>query len=291
MLSVIILTHNAAHDIGDCIDSLYGCDDIHVIDGGSSDQTVAIARQRGAHVHVNRFVSFAKQRNWALEHCPLKHEWVLHLDADERSSKAFYHAVATAIRSAEPRVAGFYCCRKLMCGQRWLRHSDAFPRWQFRISRRTQACFIDYGDAQPYAPFHDPNLGYIDAPLLHYPWNKGWHAWIEKRNHYTSLKAHSYAGQPLVWRQLLSAHPHKRATAWQLLHTRWLIGAVGLFIYNYCLRLGFLDGKWGFIYCMGLAYESGLLHLKIQEARKRPTLYPGAAQRAPLAPTQVTVGT
>src|SRR5206468_9873351 len=75
-------------------------------------------------------------------------EWVLFLDADEVATPEFRQAVADAIQNAGDSIAGFYCCWKTMLGQRWLRRSDSFPKWQLRIVRRGRANFIDSGHGQ-----------------------------------------------------------------------------------------------------------------------------------------------
>ena len=85
MISVLILTLNEEQDLPGCLDSVAWCDDIHVFDSGSTDRTVEIAREHGATVTVHEFESFAAQRNASMQ-LPFRHEWVLVLDADERST-------------------------------------------------------------------------------------------------------------------------------------------------------------------------------------------------------------
>ena len=77
MISVIILTKNEQNDLPTCLNAITWCDDIHVVDSGSADKTVEIAVELGANVYVNEFISFAHQRNWALNNCKLNYEWVL----------------------------------------------------------------------------------------------------------------------------------------------------------------------------------------------------------------------
>ena len=82
MISIIILTKNEQSDLPSCLNSVAWCDDIHVVDSGSSDKTVEIAVELGAKVYLKEFKSFALQRNWALDNCKLNYEWVLFLDDD-----------------------------------------------------------------------------------------------------------------------------------------------------------------------------------------------------------------
>src|SRR5882672_7858728 len=109
-LTIIVLTHNEADNLPRCLDSIAGFGEIIVLDSGSDDGTQEIARNACARVYERSFESFAQQRNWALENCDLKTEWVLFLDADEVATPEFRQTVANAIQNAGDAVAGFYCC-------------------------------------------------------------------------------------------------------------------------------------------------------------------------------------
>ena len=135
-LSIIILTHNEAGNLPRCLGSVADLGELIVVDSGSDDGTQEIARNGGARVYERVFEGFGRQRNWALENCDPKREWVLFLDADEVATPDFRRAVSHAIESAAESIAGFYCCWKMMLDQRWLRRSDSFPKWQLRIVRR-----------------------------------------------------------------------------------------------------------------------------------------------------------
>src|SRR5712691_7734946 len=83
MLSILILTFNEERNLPGCLDSVRWSDDILVVDSFSTDRTVDLAKGAGARILQNRFVNFAEQRNFGLQQGGLKHDWVLHLDADE----------------------------------------------------------------------------------------------------------------------------------------------------------------------------------------------------------------
>ena len=83
MISVIILTKNEEVDLPNCLNSLKWADDIHILDSGSTDNTIEIARQGGAKISTNAFHDFGQQRNFALDQLTIKNEWILFLDADE----------------------------------------------------------------------------------------------------------------------------------------------------------------------------------------------------------------
>lgn len=269
MFSVVILTLNEAEHIGPCIDSLHWCDDIHVIDGGSTDNTATIATQKGANVHINRFLSFAKQRNWALEHCNLKYEWILHMDADERSTDSFHYAILKAVQESGPQTSGFYCCWKLLLNGQWLRFSDRFRQWQFRISRRSRACFIDYGDAQKDSQFQDDQLGYVEEPFLHLAFEKGWASWMERQNKYALLKAKERLNTPVDIKQIFTWNRAKRNRSIKIALSRNLFWPALRFVYLYILRLGFLDGKPGLVYCLERAHLEFIIQLIMKELQQK----------------------
>jgi glycosyltransferase involved in cell wall biosynthesis len=248
MFSVLILTLDEEADLPGCLASLSWCDDVHVIDSGSHDQTVEIALRSGAHVLTNPFKSFAQQRNWAIDHCPVKHDWLLFLDADERSTPAFVDALTKAITDPSLSTAGFYCCWKTILDGRWLRRSDNFPKWQFRLVRRGYARFADSGHGQKEGEISG-SLGYIPEPYLHYAFSRGWSHWVIKHKVYAKKDAMALLGQPLSLKFLFSRHGSRRNSAikrfvrlipgWPLLR----------FSYSYFLRLGFLEGPQGLEYC------------------------------------------
>jgi glycosyltransferase involved in cell wall biosynthesis len=253
MLSILILTKDEETDLPGCLASLSWCEDIHVIDSGSSDRTVEIAIQSGAQVQVNPFRSFAQQRNWALDHCLTRHEWILFLDADERSTPAFTEAVIKAIASAPPSISGFYCCWKTILDGRWLKRSDNFPKWQFRLLRRGCARFADSGHGQKEGIVNG-SIDYISEPYLHYAFSRGWGHWVEKHKTYAKKDAIALLGQPLSLRALFSRHGSHRNTAIK----RLVRGSPGWpllrFAYSYILKGGFFEGRQGLEYCQRMMW-------------------------------------
>ena len=110
MISIIILTHNEETNIARCLDSVSWSDDILVVDSFSEDHTVEISKRRGARVIQRAFEDFSSQRNFASEQGNLKHEWVLHLDADEVVTPELRAELAERCR--RQRVDGFYLNRR-----------------------------------------------------------------------------------------------------------------------------------------------------------------------------------
>src|ERR1700761_1903911 len=167
MVSVIILTKNEEHDLALCLNALKWCDDIHVLDSGSTDETINIANTFGTTIWTNPFESFGKQRNFALDHIAIKYNWILFLDADEVATEKFHDALLDAINNAGDDVAGFYCCWKMMLEDKWLKRCDNFPKWQFRLIKKDKARFTDFGHGQKEDKVMGKKL-YLKEPYLHY---------------------------------------------------------------------------------------------------------------------------
>lgn len=259
-VSVLILTKDEQADLPGCLNSVSWCDDIHVIDSGSIDQTVEIARKLGARVRENPFKSFAQQRNWALDNCDIRNDWVLFLDADERSTPAFFEAVTHAAASASPSVSGFYCCWKTMLDGRWLKRSDNFPKWQFRVLRLDCARFADSGHGQKEGVVQG-SIAYISEPYLHYAFSRGWKHWVDKHKIYAKQDAMAIQGQPFSLRALLSRHGSKRNTAIKQLVRIAPGWPIVRFAYSYALKGGFLEGAQGLEYCRRMMwYERQIQH-------------------------------
>jgi glycosyltransferase involved in cell wall biosynthesis len=268
MVSIVILTKDEAGDLPLCLEAVAWCDDVHVVDSGSTDRTCEIAREHGAQVLARPFDSFARQRNWALANCALRHAWVLFLDADERATPAFAAGVRTAIQAAPVQVAGFYCCWKMMLDGRWLKWSDSFPKWQLRLLRRGRVQFVDVGHGQKEGGV-DGRLDYVREPYLHYAFSKGWRHWVDRHNRYSDLEAIERGGAAIEWQTLFDRHASQRNKALKQVFSRVPGWPLLRFLHAYLLKAGFLDGRPGFDYAVMLGFYEFLIRIKIREFRRR----------------------
>ncbi len=266
MISIIILTKNEERDLPKCLDSLKWSDDVHILDSGSTDKTINIAEQYGAKLSFNPFKSFGDQRNFALDNLDIKYDWVLFLDADEIATTGFVEAIKEGINNADESVAGFYCCWKMMFENRWLKHCDNFPKWQFRLLRKGRASFTDFGHGQKEGEVKG-DIMYIKEPYLHYGFSKGWAQWLDRHNRYSSLEAIDRLKKRPPLRNIFSKSKSIRNVALK----SWLIRIPGWpflrFFHAYVLNLGFLEGTPGLIYCANMAYYEFLIKIKIREAK------------------------
>lgn len=268
MISIVILTKNEQVDLPSCLATLTWCDDIHVLDSGSTDDTLHIAKQYGAKVWTNPFEGFGKQRNFALDHIDLKYEWVLFLDADEHSTDKFEREILKTVAGASYNVAGYYCCCKLMLEGRWLKRSDTFPKWQFRLLRKGRARYTNLGHGQKECEIKG-EIGYIKEGYLHFGISKGWSEWIERHNRYSNLEASfRYFNCPPV-SNILKRHASLRNVALKCWLSKLQVWPFIRFFHAYFINLGFTEGKQGFLYCVNNFYYEFMISIKYREIKLR----------------------
>lgn len=185
-ITATVIAQNEAAHIEGCLASLMWADARLVVDGGSVDET--IARSSGATVLQRPFDTFARQRNYALDH--IETEWVLFVDADERVEPALATEVREAI-AQEP--VGYWVPRKNLMLGRWVRHAGWWPDYQLRLFRR---------DAGRYDQVRDPHevldlkgtVGYLSEPLLHYNY-RSIGEMFARQERYARREARSLAAQ------------------------------------------------------------------------------------------------
>jgi glycosyltransferase involved in cell wall biosynthesis len=265
MISVLILTLNEEVNIGDCLDSVAWADDIIVLDSGSEDCTVEIARDRGARVMHRDFDNFASQRNYGLREGNLRHDWVLHIDADERVTPDLRDALQEKARRGEQRA--YRVPSKLIFQGQWLKHAGMYPTYQIRFGRREALTFSQVGHGQRGALPPD-QVGTLDEPLLHYAFSKGVADWVRRHNRYSSDEASHARDTKLStvdWTALVTGTAQARRRALKDLSYALPCRPLLRFLYVYVGRLGLLDGRPGFDYAVLLAFYEYLIGLKQRE--------------------------
>lgn len=260
--SVVILTLNEERDLPRCLASVASCDDLVVLDSGSTDRTAEIARAAGARVFVRRFDNFAGQRNHAQREIAFRHRWVFHLDADEQMTPELDAECRAA--AARRDVDGFYAAPKMLWDGRWIPRCTDFPAWQARFVRAPEFEFIEVGHGQREAPHM--RMGHLQGSYLHDLSSDGEAGWLEKHRRYAKAEArqHLAKGESVRPRDLFSAERLVRRRA--LKHLSYALPARPLlrFVYQYILRRGFLDGAAGLRYCRLLARYEGFTSAELR---------------------------
>lgn len=271
MYSVVILTLNEEHNLPGCLASVASCDDVVVLDSGSTDRTAEIARAAGARIVVNRFENFAQQRNFAQTAVSFRHPWVFHLDADEFMTPELHaECLGIAERPAAGEPDGFYVAPRMMFRNRWVRHCTDFPAYQARFIQAPRFRFIQSGHGQREAP--DQRLGHLQANYLHNLSSQSEAELIAKHRHYAHSEAANYVASRRTMgalsRALCQSDPLLRRRALKELSYRLPFRAFFRFIYQYGLRGGFLDGAPGYAYCRILARYEGDISREIRRLRR-----------------------
>jgi glycosyltransferase involved in cell wall biosynthesis len=225
-LSVAVITKNEAHRIERCLRSVAFADQVVVIDSGSTDDTVAVARRLGAEVQVTPdWPGFGRQKNRALAVC--RCPWVLSIDADEEVSQELRTAILAVVRGAQQDGANGYWIRRSsrFCGQ-----TIRFGLWRndqvLRLFRREGGRFTD--DLVHERVICAEPMGQLAGTLYHDSVDS-----IEDARE----KTFRYARAGAI--QLRARGKGGRFSAWT--HAIWS------FVRGYLLRLGFLDGRNGLI--------------------------------------------
>ncbi len=223
-LGVAIITKNAAARLAECLQAVAFADEIVVVDSGSTDATVDIARAHGAHVMLHPdWPGFGPQKNRALD--ALTTTWVLSLDADEIVSPELAASIRAAI--AAP-AADIYAVDRLssFCGH-WIRHSGWYPDWIPRLFRRSAARFSD--DLVHERLVFEGASQRLAGKLMHYSY-EDFEAVLRK------LDAYSTAGAE-----------QRHAAGKRGSFGKAVARGAWAFVRTYVLRGGFLDGRAGFM--------------------------------------------
>jgi glycosyltransferase involved in cell wall biosynthesis len=264
--SILILTFNEERNLPRCLASVAGCDDVVVLDSGSTDRTVEIARAAAARVETRRFDNFANQRNHAQRNIPFRHRWVFHLDADEQMTPELLAECRTA--AARTDVDGFWVAPRMMFRGRWIPHCTDYPAWQARFVRAPEFEFIEVGHGQREAP--RMRLDRLRAAYEHDLSAGGEAEWLEKHRRYARAEAKAFlAGESRAeFAALFSGDRLARRRALKHYSHALPLRPLLRFVYQYVLRGGFLDGEPGLRYCRLLAHYEGFTSAEIRRLRR-----------------------
>jgi len=273
-VSVIILTLNEEANIEYCLKSVYRwSDDIQVIDSFSEDKTVRLAMKYTRSIHKVKEAHWADLRNWAMRNLPLKYDWVLFLDADERLSEELKREISEELKTS-PQENGFYIKRRFIFMGRWLKYGGLYPK-VLRLFRHKFAEYIPAGDVE-YAKVKG-KVGLLKHDMIHED-KKSISKWIEKHNKISGRAAEQYLnkkGSLLKEREKGSeieggCRIWAKENVWEKIPL--LLRPSVTFLYQYIFRLGFLDGLEGLIYHLLQAFWYRLLiYVKVRELAKKST--------------------
>lgn len=229
-LSVVIVTLNEEANIGRTLASVQslvaeGKGEIIVVDSGSTDRTIEIAKSYGAKVFIEKWKGFAAQKNSAIDKA--SNNWVLSLDADEEVSSRLADDISAVLKTTS-KPSGFFIPRKNMFLGRWIRHGGFWPDPKLRLFDRTSGRFEDRAVHETVT--FKASATEMQSPLLHHSYPT-LSAYVDHMNRYSSLGAEMVVAKGKVRFSFINI----------------VLRPLITFLYNYFFRLGFLDGREGLL--------------------------------------------
>ena len=277
-VSVLVLTRNESLHIERCLCSAFRLTKhVYVLDSKSSDTTATLSKDLGATVIEGDFDGFSQKLNWGLDNIAFPTPWVLRLDADEIFSDVLVARLPKLLDEVENDVSGIYLRRQIWFMGKWIRYGDMYPTYSMRLLRRG-AVVCETRDLDEHMILRSGRairheLDIIDDPLFALA------SWIEKHNGYSTLEANSAKktrsdDSQLMKPTFFGTSPQRR---------RWLkvkvfyrlppfVRPTLYFFYRYVIRLGFLDGRIGFIFHFmhGLWYRCLVDAKMLEKSCERP---------------------
>jgi glycosyltransferase involved in cell wall biosynthesis len=280
-VSVLIPAKNEESNLPACLESVARADEVFVVDSQSSDRSIEISTNYGANVVQFYFNGrWPKKKNWSLDNLPFRNEWVLIVDCDERITPELWDEIATVIQ--DPNYNGYYLNRRVFFLGQWIRYGGKYPDWNLRLFKHKSGRYENLntedipntGDNEVHEHvILDGKVGYLKNDMLHIDFRDIYH-WLERHNRYSNWEARVYYNiltgndeSGTIGANLFGdAVQRKRflKKIWVKLPFKPLLR----FILFYFIRLGFLDGKAGYIYGRLLSQYEYQIGVKLYELRQ-----------------------
>lgn len=248
LLSAVVITWNEEDNIVRCLDSLrHVADEIIVLDSFSTDNTVTLAKMKGANVIQSSFVGYIEQKNKALQ--LTKHNWVLSLDADEALCPELIESILEAKKNLKYK-AYFMNRYNNYCGQ-FIKHGLWYPDQKIRLFDKRFAC---WGGMNPHDKIRlKDNLSacYLKGDILHFS--------------FTSIREHKERNERMSSIAAAAIFESGQKKHW----SKIFLSPGWSFIHGFILRLGFLDGYFGFVVAKETARLTFLKYQKLKELQKQ----------------------
>ena len=238
-ITATIITRDEERNIARAIESLRCCDEILIVDSGSTDRTTELAEKLGARVVEAGWRGYAGQKNWAAEQAA--NDWILSLDADEALSEAL-EAEIWNLKKTGPRFDAYTMPRLARYLGRWVLHSGWYPDRKIRLYDRGKARWV--GDFVHESVMSEGRVGHLEANILHFTCESLAEN-VKTMDRYTTLAAQELAARRVqvpLWRVM-------SAPAWPFLKT-------------YFVERGFLDGFEGLVISYMAAFYTFLKYAK-----------------------------
>ncbi len=271
-ISVIALSYNDEKIIGDCLKSVQGwVEDVFVVDSYSTDKTLNIIGRYTDNIHQHHFDNYAVQRNWALNSLPVKTQWVLSLDADQRVTPELKKELFNVFSKGDPAVNGYIAGTKTVFMGRWIRHGGHYPIHRVYLLRKGKAQWEDRKYHQHC--IIEGATGRLESDVIDVICSD-LTTFVKRINTWSDSEAGEiFSGSDGGKIQARFFGDHIERKRWLRVKLYWrlplFLRIFLYFFYRYVLLLGFLDGVEGFIFhfTQGLIFNF-LVDAKIYEKRR-----------------------
>ncbi len=253
-ITVLLPTFNSEKTIRKTLDSISWANEVIMIDSFSDDSTLDIAKEfNNVNIIQHEYINSAKQKNWALRHC--SNDWILQIDSDELLENNSENIIKEAIKKVNRNVGCFRLKRKNFVLGKWIRYGGFYPDWQYRLFKKDYA---KWSNREVHARLQvKGDIQTLDLKIIHF-------------------------GMPNISKQLGNLNRYSRYEADEMhkkdqsfIYSKWIIGALGVFLKKYFIQFGFLDGWRGLLMAVYTAFYffisyAKLLELKILKLEKSP---------------------
>ncbi len=280
-VSVLIPALNEEANLPACLESVARAEEVFVVDSQSRDRSVEIAESYGATVVQFHFDGrWPKKKNWSLENLPFRHRWVLIVDCDERITPELWDEIELAIQN--PEFEGYYLNRRVFFLGQWIRYGGKYPDWNLRLFQHAKGRYENLrtetirntGDNEVHEHVVLPGkVGYLKNDMLHIDFKDLYH-WLERHNRYSNWEAQVYLNlltgkddNGTIGANLFGDAVQRK----RFLKRIWVrlpFKPILRFLLSYVFRLGFLDGRAGYIYARLLSQYEFQIGVKLFELRQ-----------------------
>ncbi len=245
-VTLAIITMNEESKIGRCIESCPWASEIVVVDSGSQDRTVEIAKKMGATVVVEKFRGYRGQKQYATDLA--KNNWVLSLDADEVLSPDLAQEIERLFQNGVSRFDGYEMPRKSYHMGQWILHGGWYPDYQLRLFDKTRG---KWTGGNVHERVDTKTVKRLRGEILHHVFDSLADQ-VDANNRYSTLGAMDL---------------HQRGKKFSFL--KLVLKPISKFFETYLFKRGFLDGMPGFIISVGASYSVFLKFAKLRELEKK----------------------
>lgn len=244
-LALVVVTKNEENHIERCLRSVPFASDVVVLDSGSEDRTLILARECGARIFVEEWRGFGPQKKRGAELA--EQDWILSLDADEALSPELAEEISRVFETLDPHT-GYLLPRRSFHLGRWIDHGGWRPDRQLRLFNRRHS---QWNEARVHEKVIVEKTARLNEPILHWVFDD-LSDQVITNDKYSSLQARALFDRGA------------RFSLWKLIFKPW-----GKFFETYFFKRGFMDGLPGFIISVSAAYSLFLRFAKLWELEQR----------------------